>query len=452
MSMRNLNCDLVAQFPQSAKIGSICRRQPPRYTCLSKEHRLWRQINQLEIQQLAKLIGCYPEQIDGFLYKLSLENYNHLLNPKGCGWDSCKVPLCYPCVCDRYMAIFDHRGNLRSSIRPKSLNSLLSLILDYLNEDSPGGRKDYQSYPFGHQAKPHSRTHSMRDDASSPGSVYSDNRSLRSLNWQYNVSQRVENSITPLESESMLWKLPELESQEDLRKEKKKKTFGRQSVFLNDELALAYAKPDDYVEYLLKTLGRHRIRGSYVGPVGHLRTLRVRLLLRKLVEQKGTNISEEDLRKALKKVDLEWKKTARADYKRERKTAEEISMLYNAIVQRSSEHPIPPVLGKVRGNYPKVPKPAKLPRRYLGNQVPILFHEPFDSKKPWTWQRRHPRQTRLNSKYKFSTSGIKRYLRSSIRDQIDEASDRYSIHSTISDKSRSGGRESLEPLFGGPKA
>ncbi|XP_016937613.2 uncharacterized protein [Drosophila suzukii] len=451
MSMRNMNCNLVAQFPRSSKIGSICNRQPPRYTCLSQEHHLWRQRNQVEIQQLAKLIGCYPEEIDGFLYKLSLENYNHLLSPKGCGWNSCNVPLCYPCVCDRYMAIFDHRGNLRSSIRPKSLNGLLSLILNFLNEDSPGGRRDYQSYPYGHQAKLHSNTFSMRDDISSLGSEYSDIQSVRSLNWHTKITRSLKNSITPVQLEPLLWKLPELESEEDLRQEKKKKTFGRKSVFLNDELALAYAKPDDYVEYLMKTLGRHRIRGSYVGPVGQLRTLRIRLLLQKLVEQKGTNITEEDLNKALKKVDLEWKKTARADYKRQKKTAEEISRLYNVIVQRWSERPIPPVLGKVRGNYPKVPKAAKLPRKYLGNQVPILFHEPFDPKKPWTWQRRHPRQTRLNSKYKFSTSRIKRYLRSSLKDQIDEASDRYSIHSTISDKGRSGERESMEPLFGGPK-
>jgi len=187
--------------------------------------------------------------------------------------------------------------------------------LDFLNEDSPGGQKDYQSYPYAHQAKPHSKTYFMKDDISSLGSEYSDIQSVRSLNWHTKITRSLKNSITPVQLEPLMWKFPELESEEDLRQEKKKKTFGRKSVFLNDELALAYAKPDDYVEYLMKTLGRHRIRGSYVGPVGQLRTLRIRLLLQKLVEQKGTNITEEDLNKALKKVDLEWKKTARADYK-----------------------------------------------------------------------------------------------------------------------------------------
>lgn len=65
----------------------------------------------------------------------------------------------------------------------------------------------------------------------------------------------------------------ELESESEMEKKKRKnKTFGRQSVFLNDELALAYAKSYDYAEYLMKTLGRHRFRDSYIGPVGDLRT------------------------------------------------------------------------------------------------------------------------------------------------------------------------------------
>ncbi|XP_017014061.2 uncharacterized protein [Drosophila takahashii] len=436
--MLGTNCELVAQFPQRLRIDSIRKRQAPRTrsTCLSQEHRLWRQRNQVEIQQLAKVIGYCPEQIDGFLFELSLQNYNHLLNPKGCGWDACNVPLCFPDVCDRYMAIFDHHGNLRNPIQSKALDSLLPMLLDYLNDD----RRDLPKYPFSHQAN-------------------GLESSLESSDWIIHtfgssvLPQRVKNTINNHDLQTVERMEPESESEkaslEDLRKKKKKKTFGRKSLFLNDELALAYAKPDEYVELLMKDLGRHRLKGSYVGPVGDLRTARIRILIRELIEKKGTNITYEDLRKALKKVDLEWKRTAKADYKREKKTAVEISKLYNAIVQRNSEQPIRPfVLGKVRDNYPKVPRASKLPRRYLADQVPILFHEPFDPKKHWTWQPRHPRQTRLNSKNKFSTSRIKR---GSVKDQIDQYADRYSIHSTISDKYRSGERKSLEPQFGEPK-
>jgi len=227
------------------------------------------------------------------------------------------------------------------------------------------------------------------------------------------------------------------------KKKRKNKTFGRQSVFLNDELALAYAKSYDYAEYLMKTLGRHRFRDSYIGPVGDLRTTRTHILIRDLIARKGMNINEKNLRKALKKVDLEWKGTTRADYKREMKTAQEISRLYNVIVQTPSDEPIPwRIIGKVRENYPKVPKASKSPRKYLADQEPMVFHEPFDHKKNWTWQRRQSKRTIRNSNYKFSTTRIKPYISRSMKQEIEPLKDEASIHSSLSDRARLQKRES----------
>ncbi|EDV56630.1 uncharacterized protein LOC6547682 [Drosophila erecta] len=445
--MRQMCCTLTANFPCTTKLVSIGQKPPPRSACLTQDHCLWRQRNQVEIEQLAKLLGYKPEEIDGFLFNLSLRNYNDLLKPKGNGWDGCNVPLCYPYVCDRYMAIFDHRGNLRSPIHTRSLDSLLPLLLDYLNGDSPNDRKDkpiYKVYPDEHQGKRRSSIESEK--VLGAGKEQNVLQSLASSDWIFQIfgspresksgkkttSRRKPQSVNGTELESEF----ELESQKD-KKNRRNKTFGRQSVFLNDELALAYDKSYDYAEYLMKTLGRHRFRDSYVGPVGDLRTARTRLLIRDLIARKGMNITEKNLRKALKKIDLEWKGTARADNKRELKTAQEISRLYNAIVQTPSIDSIPwEIIGKVRENYPKVPKASKSPRKYSADQDPLPFHEPFAQKKNRTWPRRHSRRFPRNTNYKLSTTRIKRYINTSMKNQIEPVEDESSIYSTRSERGR----------------
>lgn len=443
MSMRKICCSLTANFPWTSKIVSIGQKQPSRSTCLSQEHCLWRQRNQMEIEQLAKLVGFQADEIDGFLFNLSLRNYCDLLKYKECGWNGYNVPLCYPYVCDRYMAIFDHRGNLRSPIHARSLKSLLPLLLDYLNGDSPNDRKDspiYEAYPDEHQAKCRSNIEQSDLEAMSSSDWISQLLGNPSESKREKTGKKTEKPQPVMRSE-LETKL-ESESQKE-KKKQKNKTFGRQSVFLNDELALAYAKSYDYAEYLMKTLGRHRFRDSYIGPVGDLRTTRTHILIRDLIARKGMNINEKNLRKALKKVDLEWKGTTRADYKREMKTAQEISRLYNVIVQTPSDEPIPwRIIGKVRENYPKVPKASKSPRKYLADQDAMVFHEPFDHKKNWTWQRRQSKRTIRNSNYKFSTTRIKPYISRSMKQEIEPLKDEASIHSSLSDRARLQKRES----------
>ncbi|XP_039483284.1 uncharacterized protein LOC120446407 [Drosophila santomea] len=436
MSMRKMCCRFSANFPWTTKIDSIGKKQSSRSSCLSQEHCLWRQRNQVEIEQLAKLVGYKPEEIDGFLFNLSLRNYNNLLKPKGYGWDGCNVPLCYPYVCDRYMAIFDNRGNLRNPIHTRSLDSILSLLQDYLNGASPYDRKNSpMAYPYEQLGKHRSRIESEK--VLSAGVEHSDLQSLGSSDWIFQIlgspkkSKSQEKSISHREPQAV--ERPELISELESESQKvkmyrKNKDFGRQAVFLNDELALAYAKSYDYAEYLMKTLGRHRFRDSYIGPVGDLRTARTRILIRDLIARKGMNISEKDLSKALKKVDLEWKGTTRADNKREMKTAREISRLYNAIVQTPSNDSIPwEIIGNVRENYPKVPKASKSPRKYLAGRPSLLFHEPFNQKKNRTGQRRNSRHSRLNSDYKLSSARIKRYLNTSMKKPIEPVEESSSI-------------------------
>ncbi|XP_017134107.1 uncharacterized protein LOC108150454 [Drosophila elegans] len=439
MSSHHKNCALVAQFPWKSKMVSFCDRKPSRSRCLSHGQCLWLQRNQLEIQQLAKLVGSHPEDIDGFLFELSLQNYNRQLNPKGCGWNACNVPLCYPYICDRYMSIFDHRGNLRSPSQSNSLRRILPLLLDYLNGNSPEAQKDspiYKACPDGHRANRHPKVLSYDSESN-------DEESLNPIDWSLGpsnssrVPMKRKRSITRHESQ-ILEPQSEPESEKDLNRKKKPKTFGRQSVFLNDELALAYGKPIAYAEYLMKGLGRHRTRGSYTGPVGDLRTKRIRILIRQLVQRKGSNITFDDLRYALKNVDLEWKRTAEKDLRRQVRTAKAISNLYYEIVQQKSKQPIPPALGTVRGNYPKVPSASKVPRRYLGEQVPVLFYEPYDPRKNWTGQRRHTKKIRLNSKNDFSTLKTKRHVHTSLKKKIKALKDKC----TISAKRQSGKRVS----------
>ncbi|XP_043645717.1 uncharacterized protein LOC122614979 [Drosophila teissieri] len=440
--MRKMCCRFTANFPWTTKIGLIGQKQPPRCACLSQEHCLWSRRNQVEIKQLAKLVGYNPEEIDGFLFNLSLRNYNDLLKPKSYRWDGCNVPLCYPYVCDRYMDIFDNRGNLRNPIHTRSLDSLLSLLQDYLNGDSPYDRKNSPiAYPYEQQGKHPSSIESEK--VLSEDIEFSDLQSKGSSDWIYQIlgspkkSKSKEKTTShrepqPVESPELGFEL-ESEPQKD-KMYRKSKAFGRHSVFLNDELALAYAKSYDYAEYLMKTMGRHRFRDSYIGPVGDLRTARTRILIRDLIARKGMNISDKDLSKALKKVDLEWKGSTRADNKREMKTAREISRLYNAIVQSPSDDSINwGIIGNVRENYPKVPKASKSPRKYFTGPDSLLFHEPFNQKKNRTGQRPHSRHSRLSPDYKLSSARIKRYINTSIKKPIEQVEETTSIYSARSD-------------------
>ncbi|XP_017056434.1 uncharacterized protein LOC108098205 [Drosophila ficusphila] len=451
----NICSGLTALCPKRPKIDFKRHRDCFRLGCLSQEHHLWRQRNKVEIQHLAKLIGYCPEEIDGFLFKLSLQKYSSLLNPKGFGWNACNVPLCNPYVCDRYMGIFDHRGNLRSPIDPRSLDTLLPLLMNSLYGDSPECQKVSsicETYPFGYQAK--SQSNLNTEKVKSPEKVISPAPEPSEYNFpgflSHNVDDWVPKKIERNEFYSVIKPETILESESDEslpKKRKKRKAFGRQSVFLNDALALAYAKPSDDVKDILKTLTRHPRKVSYVGPVGNLRTERLRILLRDLIEGKGTSITKDELRRSLKKIDLERKNNAKADYLREMTTAKEISKLYNAIVQIASERPIPPVLGEVRENYPKVPVASKQ-RKYNGDQDPMLFYAPSDPNKSWTLERRRPKQTRLNQNFEFTSSKIKRYRRSTLRKQIADVEKRYSIHSTFSESSKSKNRASMQPLYG----
>ncbi|KAI8043049.1 hypothetical protein M5D96_004374, partial [Drosophila gunungcola] len=229
MSPHYMNCALVAQFPWKSKMVSICERKFSRSRRLSHDQCLWLQRNQLEIQQLAKLVGSHPEDIDEFLFELSLQNYNRQLNAKGCGWNACNVPLCYPYICDRYMSIFDHRGNLRSPSQSNSLQRILPLLLDYLNGDSPDGQKGspiYEARPAGHQAN-------HLPMVLSSDSESSDEESLNPIDWSLGpssssrVMMKRKRSISRHESQ-VLKPQSESESEKDLTREKNPKSFGRQ--------------------------------------------------------------------------------------------------------------------------------------------------------------------------------------------------------------------------------
>ncbi|KRF99259.1 uncharacterized protein Dwil_GK21120 [Drosophila willistoni] len=95
------------------------------------------------------------------------------------------------------------------------------------------------------------------------------------------------------------------------------------------------------------------------------------------------------------------------------------------------------------------PSIGKSERRYYGAQVPVLMHEPFDSQKPWTWQRRHPQQARVLQDGRMGNTKIHRYKRKSIQQEYDNLKQRYSLHSTFTNGSGSIG---TAPMFGTPQS
>lgn len=88
---------------------------------------------------------------------------------------------------------------------------------------------------------------------------------------------------------------------------------------------------------------------------------------------------------------------------------------------------------KVKPNKKKAPPKKKTigkeERRYMGQLLPVLMHEPFNRNKPSTWVRRHPQQIRILQNNEIGTSQVHRYKRATLERQMKSVSNRYSVHS-----------------------
>lgn len=416
---------------RSHKWLGICQRGPPRLRSRheAQERRSWRERNEEMIQRLAETMDVRPEAIEDFLYELTLQNYSSLLNPRECGWSICKVPLCYPNVCDRYMGIFDRHGNLRDPTHPKSLQGLLQLLEDFLNGASHEGCQDlpiYAEHPGGrrrHQQRFQKGLLSHEPELDAYDDYWSDTFlwNLGSPAPRRPEFKRKAPSAPPepkpradkvtfdetssprMSIEFNRYSIGQV-GQEEMKKNQRKKTkrgsFGRQSVFLNDELALAHDKSHDFMEEVVnQALERRRSRSSHIGPVGNLRNERLRILIRKLIEKKGRRVDPGELRRAIEQIDF----NAIDSMKKQKEIAKDISRLYSSIVQSNSPNSVSNYLLRPKTKFVTSSKRVK---KVLGQQQPLQFHAPIEERRRSS--KRHPADRGRYST--LSTSGpAKRY-------------------------------------------
>jgi len=81
---------------------------------------------------------------------------------------------------------------------------------------------------------------------------------------------------------------------------------------------------------------------------------------------------------------------------------------------------------------PKKKRYANTERLFMGEMLPVLVHEPFDERKPWTWIRRHPKQTRVLQGTRLGRAKVHRYKRASLEAQLAGARQHRSVRSLYS--------------------
>lgn len=96
---------------------------------------LWHNRNKTICSQLAQNLNMTVFEVSGLLFNLTFQNYGNILNPKGAGWNMCRVPLCVANVGHCYLDIFDLEGNLRNPTDPKSLYKLLRFLHSVVQSD-----------------------------------------------------------------------------------------------------------------------------------------------------------------------------------------------------------------------------------------------------------------------------------------------------------------------------
>ncbi|XP_001356920.2 uncharacterized protein [Drosophila pseudoobscura] len=409
--------------PDPATCDELQRRGLKRSADECRWH-YWSHRNDLAVRQLAKLLEGCPEKVAGFLFDLTLQNYNRLLHPRRCGYSACHVPYCHPYVCERYMGIFDDQGNLRDPTHPRSLFQLLKLLQNFLKGQTPG----CVPMPFDSSLREEERAPVVRHRSMDPIGT-------RCLRW--GVTE-LSGPSRPMQSKQKGKKSPgQLKRKED--DEKSEESKGYAEIRGSLEISPHYRVPgkdgdavsfysqdlsdDSRYQLMIDDKGRRRGMGSHSAQLGNLRSeqaLYLKRLIAKMNERRRLERDPQKVLRAMSQLDLEDGGPAQDQKTRRNEAVAELSKFYTKTV--SSD--------RAKSRTP--PHALPLPRKYYGEPIPVLYHEPFDSAKEWTWIRRHPSQGRLLADGKVGFDMIKRYRRESVENEMERGRARWSIHSAFS--------------------
>ncbi|XP_017086593.2 uncharacterized protein LOC108118423 [Drosophila eugracilis] len=124
----------LPQFPRLQRVQS-CRPylEGRKASCCMSSERRWGQRNGGMIQLLAKMVNKSSNTVCQFLHQLTLQLFARILYPLMLGWNTLKIPFVLPDTCELYYGIFDECGDLRKSIRTRTLLILVSMMQYFLN-------------------------------------------------------------------------------------------------------------------------------------------------------------------------------------------------------------------------------------------------------------------------------------------------------------------------------
>nr|XP_032294614.1 uncharacterized protein LOC116651732 [Drosophila virilis] len=349
-------------------------------------------------------------------YRLGLVNYSDILNPRGKGWNHCRIPFSRGDICERYMSIFDLEGNLRDPTHPRSLFRLLQVIKSISTSDIADVAESRPIYNLA----------TIRIANGAHGNAT--NKSLKNIDLDYmhikkshelrQFDMYAKPDVHPILNQSHASNKP-IDHPYHIKIETA--DVRRATISLHDSDLL-----------LVDKKGRRRGQGS-----NQLDSLRLhqKLILHKMLRK---NLKDEDPSRfldALAKTDLN---ESHSKHLKRVQAAQHISNFYSAIVsdEHKHRHTVQGLKARKQEHRPEsqpaqtnVQQQTVRERRYYGESLPVLFHEPYDTNKRTTWLRRHPDQLRMQEDGQVGMARVRRYRRESVMKALQLARNRWSIHS-----------------------
>lgn len=395
----------------------------------------WFDVHKHIILSMAITLNRPPDVVLDFLYNLSMQNFRNILEPfRGYPAGPCNVPFANGNICTQYMSIFDTRGNVRNPFHRNSLAMLIRMMQNVLSNKqfrrhSPIDDFFVQPHPLRDRAAERAKRAGID---SSSAARQNGRRRLREADFKAQENRRIlYNEMT-----DFLYHKPDVGSR--FWEAVEPKTL--QDFDLNDN---EYGISSAFSTYQAEEL------------TALIDLLNQRVLLTRHLDDLLEAI------KSLKLVDPAVEKTVLSRVSAERIYVREISKSYNETVEAPSAkgnlkahlssihrtllsghrpHGLTP---RTHANLAKRPVTPKY-KLYLGEQIPVLIHEPYDPKKPWTWMRRHPKQARLDLKANtLKDVNIRRYQSNSLKDRIEKSQETASVHTVFSID-----EEDRLPMFG----
>ncbi|KAH8304829.1 hypothetical protein KR059_011214, partial [Drosophila kikkawai] len=445
-----LAVDLGKSSTQKSRLLELMTQGCPCPKNTAKER--WFFTNQHIILGLAKVLERPPNAVSDFLYLLTLQNFSQIMKPVVPPGNHCKVPLVFPNSCEDYMRLFDTQGNIRSRFSHDSLMLLMRVMQAWLRKGAHSNIKPFDPCFEGTQCRQRNGMKTRKAGIDRDSMAHRNGR--RRLQESDARACLVRSKLIGYSANGCDYSVAQGSSLQG------KLSSGDPGYVFGTHFSPRDSNgwhQDDPPSHLRKL----------DGPEDELAAERARRLEALLVQLNERTYLTRDagaLIRAIKDIkvgiparikvksaiDNSVKLISDSYYKMLRESATK-SRLKNALVQGKDssqerhKKPSPKHEPEDKSDGPSDPTN----KVYYGAQIPVLMHEPYSQDKPWTYMRRHPHQMRMD--YKGSIvegKNIRRYRRSTIAGQMEQARALGAIYSTYSLEKDINASATDVPMFG----